>query len=268
MNHVLQNSDYSVKYSHTILVPLPYYPSCVLCFQGGLYFYCYGFDAQRSLPSNVSESACPIPAYLTFLMPTSPVSAIPHTECLDRRFRREGPPNEWHRLAERALDSPERVTQSFPISVKFTPPLSTSNMNRLGLDLSTTLTLTIRHLRPWPLTLPESISSHTLFARAGVCARAALACPAGGAYTTIVAVFVVDEHGQLAPLHAGTFSDSTRSYSSSRASTVQSWGPISLGIPQTTSRSLARVDRRRPLGFSEYAHGKSSGVFRSRPPCV
>ena len=91
MNHVLQNSDYSVKYSHTILAPLRYYPSCVLCFQERLYFYYDDFDAQRSLPPHVSEAARPGPAYLRFLMPTSPVSAIPHTECLDRRFRREDP---------------------------------------------------------------------------------------------------------------------------------------------------------------------------------
>jgi hypothetical protein len=64
----------------------------------------------------------------------------------------------------------ERMTRSVPISVRFTPPLSTNNMNRLGLDPSMILTLTIRRLRPWPLTLPESISSHTLFARADGCA--------------------------------------------------------------------------------------------------
>jgi hypothetical protein len=202
---VLQNSDYSVKYSHTILVPLPYYPSCVLCFQGELYFYCYDFDAQRSLPSNVSESACPIPAYLTFLMPTSPVSAIPHTECLDRRFRREAPRTSGITSPSAHSIPPERMTQSVPIPVKFTPTLPASNMNRLGLGPSIILTLTIRRVRPWPLTLPASISSYIPFARVGVCARSALACSAGGAYTTIIAVFVVDEPGQLAPLQAGTF---------------------------------------------------------------
>jgi hypothetical protein len=133
VKHVLQNSDYSVKYFRIMLVPPPYYPSCFVCFPRGALF-------------------------------------LLHTECLDRRFRREAPRTSGITSPNAHSIPPERMTRSVPISVRFTPPLSTSNMNRLGLDPSMILTLTIRRLRPWPLTLPESISSHTLFARADGCA--------------------------------------------------------------------------------------------------